>query len=375
MYKLALVKEACYQDLWVCDKSKGLKNLLHSTLFRTGPIGLLDIFEGDFFILETNKSKLAKKLRKRQVHHLSEKDYEKIENTKSELFKQSPIEIAKNPDSIDWNKYDIVISINFAVPIKIRKKYKNLVWICLTGEGKYPVGLNSWDYLISHNCPTSPCLNSTIIDMPYTLISSNFLIKNFNKGEKKNGLYFEINIFNNIWLKSKKKTLPTIFNQLKLPLRFHDGDIKSHIDKLISSKYFVKYKGRSLRGNSLIEAISSECICFLGYSDCYGKLNLPRFCYYSDLNELIEKINILEKNDNQRLNLISEQKLVLDGIIGNVDLQFEQALTKKRNRKTKKNIRFKEKFFKLFSYLYYSLLVRIKIHGIDAFDFLPPMNE
>ena len=239
MYKLALVKEACYQDLWICDKSKGLKNLLYSTLLRTGPLALLDVFNGDFFILETNRSKPAKNLRKSQVHHLSENDYVKIENTKSQIFENTPIEIAKRPETIDWNKYDIVISINFAVPIKIRKKYKNLLWICLTGEGKYPVGLNFWDYLVSHNCPSSPCLNGSIIDMPYTLISSSFLIENFNKGVKKNGLYFEVNSFNNHWLKSKKKKLPSLFSKFNLPLRFHDGDMQSHIDKLISSKYFV----------------------------------------------------------------------------------------------------------------------------------------
>ena len=375
MYKLALVKEACYQDLWVCEKSKGLKNLLHSTLLRTGPIGLLDVFNGDFFIVETNKSKFAKKLRKKQVTHLTEKDYEKIENTRSELFEESPLDIAKSPDSIDWHKYDIIISINFAVPIKIRKKYKNLVWICLPGEGKYPVGLNSWDYLISHNCPSSPCLNSTVIDMPYTLLSSNFLIDNFNKGEKKNGLYFEVNSFNTHWPTSKKKIYPSLFNKLNIPLRFHDGDSKSHINKLISSKYFIKYKGRSIRGNSFIEAISSECVCFLSYSDCYGKLNLPSFCYYYDLNELIKKVNILEKNDNYRLEIIAEQKLMLNKIMTNVDLQFEQALARKRNSNKKKTSHLKEKFFKLFSYIYYSLLMRIKIHGIDSFEFIPPMHE
>ena len=32
-----------------------------------------------------------------------------------------------------------------------------------------------------------------------------------------------------------------------------------------------------LGGNSFIEAISSECVCFLGYSDCFGKLIFPIF--------------------------------------------------------------------------------------------------
>ncbi len=376
MYKLALVKEACYQDLWVCDKSDGYKKLLESSLLRVGPVGLLEIFNGDFYILETNKSKVAQELRSSQIYNLTEKDYEQIENTIPELSNKSPREIARNPGSIYWNDYDIVISINFAVPIKIRKKYKNVVWICLTGEGKFPVGLNSWDYLISHNCPSSPFLDRAIIDMPYTFISSDFLIKNFNKDIEKSGIYFEVNSFNQHWPSSRnEESIPAEFKKLGIPLRFHNGDTKSHLDHLIFAKYFIKYQGRPLRGNSFIEAISSECICFLSYSDCFGKLNLPRFCYYSDIEELMKKIDILENDNNKRLDLILEQKTVLDSIISNVDLQFKQAIEEKRNNKRKNMATLKEKFFKLFSYLYYSLIVRIKIPGIDKIDFLPPMHE
>ena len=375
MYKLALVKEACYQDLWTCEQSKGLKNLLRSSLMRIGPIGLLDILKGDFLILETNKSKYANELRKKQIIDLSNQDYIDIENNKSKLFNQSPNDIAKNPNTINWENYDIVISINFAVPFNIRKKYNKLVWICLTGEGKFPLGVNSWDYFISHNCPVSPYLSKGIIDMPYSFISSNFLITNFGKGYKKNGLYFEVNSFNkikNYYL--KQKPIPKEFNKLGIALKFHDNEIESHIEKLVNSKYFVKYKGRPVRGNSFIEAISAECICFLGYSDCYGKINLPNFCYYSDLNDLLKKIKILEENDNKRLTLIKEQKLRLNEIISNVNLQFEQAILRKIEQKNK-FATFKNKILKNLSYLYYFLLVRVRVFGIDKEDFLPPFYE
>ena len=53
---------------------------------------------------------------------------------------------------------------------------------------------------------------------------------------------------------------------------------------------------------------------FLSYSDCYGKLSLPRYCYYSDLNDLLSKIINLEKNDDQRLKLIAEQKTLIDNV-------------------------------------------------------------
>ena len=374
MYKIALVKEACYQDLWLCDQSLGLKSLLESSLMRTGPLGLLEVLNCDFFILKTNKSKIAKRFRSIGMP-LSENAFEKIANTKSELFKVSPNEIAKDPESVIWSNYDIVISINFAVPIDIRKRYDALVWICLTGEGKFPISTNSWDYFISHNCPSSARLRESIIDMPYTFISSDFFIRNYKKDSKKSGIYFEVNSFNNIKNHySKNSILPSEFKKLDLQLRFHNGNMKSHIENLISSKYFVKYKGRPLRGNSFLEAMSSECICFLSYSDCYGEINFPRYCYYSDLKELLEKINHLENNEDERLRLIIEQKKILDNIVTNVTLQLEQAIHRKRILK-KKNNSFSEKIMNKFSNIFYFLLVRIKVNSIEKFNFLPPMKE
>ena len=375
MYKLALVKEACYQDLWTCDQKYGLKNLLNSTLMRIGPIGLLDIFEADFFILKTNKSVAAKKLRASQIHHLSEKDYENIAKTKYKSFNKSPNQIARNPKSINWREYDIVISINFAVPIQIRKKYSNLVWVCLTGEGKFPLGVNNWDYFISHNCPSSPALDKTIIDMPYTLLSPNYLMDNFSKNSIKSGIYFEVNSINLIKnYDLKKSTIPLEFKKLKIPLKFHDGNIKTHLENLTNSKYFIKFGGRPIRGNSLIEAISGGCVCFLSYSDCYGKVNLPSFCYYSDLKELIEKINTLEENDDHRSKILIDQRNRLSEIIQNIDLQFKQAIVIKKNQKPQKNS-LSNILLKMLSYLYYSLVIRVKTHKINQLDFLPPIYE
>ena len=83
--------------------------------------------------------------------------------------------------------------------------------------------------------------------MPYTFISSDFLIKNFYNCIEKNGIYFEVNSFNTHWPSSKNKiNIPTNFEDLGIPLRFHNGDIKSHLDQLIISKYFVKYEGKHL---------------------------------------------------------------------------------------------------------------------------------
>ena len=77
MFKIAFIKEACYQDLWIGDNNDTSSDLIRSTLLRTGPIGLLEIFGGDFFIVKSNNSKAAQKIRFSKIpkDYLSKEDY------------------------------------------------------------------------------------------------------------------------------------------------------------------------------------------------------------------------------------------------------------------------------------------------------------
>ena len=48
MFKIALVKEACFGDGWVGDNNDTSSDLIRSSLQKVGPIGLLERFESDF---------------------------------------------------------------------------------------------------------------------------------------------------------------------------------------------------------------------------------------------------------------------------------------------------------------------------------------
>ena len=81
MFKIAFIKEACYQDLWIGDNKDTSADLIRSSLLRTGPIGLLEIFGSDFFIVKSNNSRAAQKIRFSQIPKdcLSQEDYKSIE--------------------------------------------------------------------------------------------------------------------------------------------------------------------------------------------------------------------------------------------------------------------------------------------------------
>ena len=110
MFKIAFIKEACYQDLWIGDNNDTSSDLIRSTLLRTGPIGLLEIFGSDFFIVKSNNSKAGHKIRFCQIHHLSKEDYKLIENTNvkinsSRLPLRCPNDFSHEPEKINWSKY------------------------------------------------------------------------------------------------------------------------------------------------------------------------------------------------------------------------------------------------------------------------------
>ena len=118
MFKVAFIKEACLQDLWVGDNNDTSSDLIRSSSQKVGPVGLLEIFGSDFFIVKSNNSKAAQKIRFSQIHHLSNEDYKLIENTKikinsSRLPFRCPNDFSHDPEKINWSKYDIVISHNW----------------------------------------------------------------------------------------------------------------------------------------------------------------------------------------------------------------------------------------------------------------------
>ncbi len=390
MFKIAFIKEACFQDLWIGDNNDTSSDLIRSTLMRTGPIGLLEIFGSDFFIVKSNNSNAGQKIKFCQIpeDYLSKEDYKLIEKTKikinsSRLPLRCPNDFSHDPEKINWSKYDIVISLNFAVPISIRRKYPNILWICMTGEGRFPIQSSCWDYFISHDYPNTPVANLKTIHMPYTFIPPRYIFDKFNTSQNKKGIYIEINSKSN---QSNNQGLFEKIYSLNLKVDFHSKDIEKNLKKLASSKYFIKLSGRPVRGNSFLEAMSASSLCLLHYNDCYGKIPFHQYCYFKDEKHLIEKLQFLEKNNEFLIELLNYQDSVLQNMIENVKIQFEIALFNKRKsldsktyKKYSKKIGIKSIFKKsiqpIIGGFCYESLVRINDPTIDPTRYLPSVLE
>ncbi len=390
MFKIAFIKEACYQDLWIGDNKDKSSDLIRSTLLRTGPIGLLEKFGGDFFIVKSNNSKAGQKIRFCQIpkDYLSKEDYKSIERTKirinsSRLPLRCPNDFSQDAEKINWSKYDIVISLNFAVPIKIRRKHPDILWTCMTGEGRFPVQSSCWDYFISHDYPNTPVSNLKIINMPYTFIPPRYIFDTFKTPKNKKGIYIEINSKSN---QSNNKPLFEKIYSLNLNVEFHSGEIEDNLKKLSSSKYFIKLSGRPVRGNSFLEAMSASSLCLLHYNDCYGKIPFHQYCYFKDEKSLIDKLQFLEKNNEFLIELLNYQDSILQNMIENVKIQFENALYNKRESLNSKNNKinskkigiksiFKKSLQPIIGSTCYDCVIKINDPIIDPAKYLPSVLE
>ena len=393
MFKIAFIKEACLGDIWVGDNKDTSSDLIKSSLQKVGPIGLLETFESDFFIVKSNNSKAGQKIRFCQIpeYYRSNEDYKLTESTKikinsSRLPFRCPNDFSHDPEKINWSKYDIVISHDFAVPISIRRRHPNILWICMTREGRFPILSSCWDYFISHDYPNTPVAELKTICMPYCFVPPKYIFDNFKTSQNKKGIFIEINSTTRYEKQLNNQTLFNKFYSLNLNVEFHSEDIEKNLNKISSSKYFIKLKGRPVRGNSFLEAMSARSLCLLNYNDCFGKIPFHQYCYFKDEEHLIEKLQFLEKNNDFHSELLNYQDLVLQNMIENVKIQFETALFNKKKNLESKRSRINSKKIGIKSMLKKSLqfiigsscwnsLIRINDPIIDKSKYLPSILE
>jgi hypothetical protein len=335
---LAIVKEACYQDLWVGASDEAPEVLAVNTHLRLGPLALISNWKADFIILNSNYESKSNAFRTTQVKKATLSYCHQVEHREGVQGQHSqtpriPVEYAKDPNAITWSKYDVVISLNIAVPYKIRIAHPRVTWVCLPGEGTLPCSVDGWHYLISHNCPNSPLPQGKIIHMPYTLIDPFFIESKFASDEKRSGIYLEVNSCaqskRNNW-RENIQGLNFLMDRTSLEVIYHPNTTEGHIRSLVKSKYFVKLGGRPTRGNSFIEAISAGLVCFLSRKDCFGGIPVLSYCYYETDLELAEKINELENSESLRLELVSSQRERLQEVL---DLSYNQLFYAARHSK------------------------------------------
>ena len=287
--KIALVKQNIYQDLYVCGNRTSPEEILSSTLMRIGPIGLFTLFDSDFFIIKEQKDRecqtwkrsfnpgkeLMTQLKTRRACDLDVREFKYLKPRST----HSHADFAIDPQDIDWSLYDVVISINTAIPARITKRHPSTLWCHMIGEAnaftEYPV--KGYDVSITQNVTGEVASGLGKVDFPYTFMGPNFLntIATTLFGPvTKTGVYAEINTTTT----RPVRNVPQLefVKDLGHELILHHQDILENIKNLHRSKYFLKLGGRKIRGNSIIEAISCGSLVLMDPKDVTHSQLLPK---------------------------------------------------------------------------------------------------
>lgn len=328
--KLAFVKSSIYQDLWVSDISSDVLNIFKTSLMRCSPIGLNEIIDTEFVIVKDstefpcqvnptcynkqhiNTLKFSKNIKNPDLPFLDETFHNNI----------SLDEISHEVDKINWDKYNIVITINACVPNRIIEKYPNILWCYYMGENE-PHFMNNllgkYDILLNQDVNKSDLPNFSI-GFPYTYLGpytlenlhKNYIKNDIENDNKKNGIFIEINNTQERPVKSVPESFQIISKICNIPFYIHNQNIIVNLKNLYNCSYFIKIQGRIIRGNSILEAISCGTLVLINKNLVIYNDLIPDECHVVTTEDIIQKIHFFENNKDAYYSMLNLQRSLLE---------------------------------------------------------------
>lgn len=321
--KIALVKQEIYQDLYVCpSEEKDASQILFSSQGRVGPIGLMAELGADFYIVKEEYDQETQ-IYKKVIPHISQHLYllktQTLDKLPGQGFKQpgSPHangEFAQDAFQIDWGQYDIVISINISLPIRLIKKYPRTLFAYMIGEANLATRKAHFGYDITLNQMARGIITDKLygaVDFPYTFLKGDTLEKlmthTLKRSSIKQGVFMEINSTT----ERPVTKVPSHFQPLEemgQKIILHKQKISDNLQSIFDAKYFVKMGGRTIRGNSVAEAISLGTLVIMNRNEIIHKELIIDECHVKTMNDTLALIKKLEENPDEYNRLLKKQQ-------------------------------------------------------------------
>ena len=344
--KIALVKQDIYQDLYVSAPKADPWERLSSTLMRTGPLGLFTDLDTEFYIVREHFSRecqiyhrlhdpgkdLRRELKTLPANQIRAREFRFL----NPLSNHSHADFAIDVQEVDWDRFDVVISINISIPTSIVKKHPQVLWAYMMGEAGWqrPQVDFGYDVALTQEVTgrVTPGLGN--IDFPYTFVSSTGLETLLNKtgphpAAQKAGIYAEVNCTTERPVVHVPQLEP--FRRQGHVIQVHSQNILENLSRVKNSKYFVKWGGRTIRGNSVIEAISCGTLVLMDPKEVVHSQLLPPDAWVRSFDQLEAKITELERDPDQYADLLDRQRRLLDQFVWKAPLiSLENAVEAKR---------------------------------------------
>lgn len=347
--KIALLKQEVYQDLYVCPVTeKDPEAILLSSMGRVGPIGLMAELDADFYIIKEEREWETQIYRKviphiaKDLHLLKTQTLDKLPG---QGFKRpgSPFpngKFAVDGREIDWNAYDIVISINVALPTNVVRQYPRTLFAYMIGEANLATGSVHFGYDVTLNQMARGIVAERRgkVDFPYTFVGAHTLERimqrHLQRPSLRRGVFMEINSTT----ERPVTRIPDHFKPLETtgePIILHQQRIGDNLTSIYDAKYFIKWGGRTIRGNSVAEAVSLGALAIMNRNEVIHKELIIDECHVTTMESLLNLINRLNQNPELYEKLKAKQQAVLQDLFFDKPLlSLENCLREKRNTGT-----------------------------------------
>lgn len=268
----ALVKQCIYPDLYSCPPRTAAREAVFSTLQRMGPAALLVDLAADFWLVHEDPAPECQVWEESVGSHVGT-DLAKFRAEQNQVphggrrgHHRTPAQDAVQVGEVPWNQYDVVVSVDVAVPERILKAHPGILWVTLPADPGTPTAKAgwekppfSWDVNLTHlhrRFPVRPGLGSRTVECPYSLQSPFTWTEVFGSVEKspRSGCFLETQTHAALDPYGMREL--TTLGPVGRPL----GSLPDVARALRESRYYVQMTGGPLTGNGQIEAIFAGCL-------------------------------------------------------------------------------------------------------------------
>lgn len=257
--RVAFVKQALYSDLYVSPPGKDAATVVKSSLKRTGPMGFFTDLKAGFFMVGEDSAPECR-VWEESVGSNPPTRLEDLAlaRQRGKAFGGSQV------DEIPWNTFDVVISLDIAVPQRLIRHYPRVFWVYFPADPGTPtakaarrVPPQGFDAALSHahrRFPVRPSLGRQTVEFPYSFQSSFSWDSVWPSDPHRAGVMVENQTFALLPASDRKKL------EAFGPIRVPRGSVDDVAVALRASKYYLRLQGGPLAGNGQIEAIMAGAL-------------------------------------------------------------------------------------------------------------------
>jgi hypothetical protein len=282
--RIALVKQDCNEDLYCCAPGASAAETVGSTLLRSGPASLFTLFDARFFIVRTEPDAECGIWTEKSdpLQWAPQAWFESFRNrVPGRDHGQS--RHARSVDEIPWQEFDLVVSVDVAVPARVTARFPQVVWAYYVRELKAPSWQRSFQrpisgqdlYLSQQFAPRRQRQAAHVVDFPYHFQHCGVFHQIFDRpwpeAQPRQGVFVEYHTaraaseaeldalreFGPVYARRAADDRFDPVSGERIPERSMSPE---GLEALLGSKYHVKWGGRAIFGTAKVEAIAAGCL-------------------------------------------------------------------------------------------------------------------